>query len=406
MTCSCENYLQAYLDRELNKEERKTLMIHLEQCPSCRDQLAELDGLGKWSDKILDQAFFLNEFVSSPEQVDPETAWAKFSRKITPSPTGASSPLIPSLAAGLSLDVERSWKILMKKYRKLMTGLAAAVLLVAFLMIPQVQTFAGELLALFRVDKIQTVTITPQDIQEIENFFKSGQDAQINMDDIGKITMAEGNFNQNHYASSAEAKAGGVNLPASPKGYTVSSVSVQSAAKVDMELNTETINAAMKKLGSEAAFDNSLNGKTFTVNWPGFTDINYQGSSAQPFAAFTYTVMNSPEIQAPSKTDIEKLRTTLLQVPFIPENIRSQLAGIDDWQNTLPVPVIQGTTETGRTEKVTVNGGDGVFTLAKNHSALLLWENSGQLHTLRVSLTAGTDDNSVKTDLLQLAENF
>jgi len=420
MTCSFENDLQAYLDGELNKEARKALMIHLEQCPSCRDQLAELDSLEKWSDQVFNQAFFPDACVSSPEQANPESAWARFSRAVSADKSSAdtpesestrlpihpSSPLAPSLTTGSPAYFERSWKTLMKKYRKLTTGLVAAVLLVAFLMVPQVRTYAGELLALFRADKIQMVTITPQDIQQIQNFFESGKNTPIDIDDIGKIAIVEGGFNQTVYASAAEAKAGGVNLPASPEGYTVSNVCVQSAAKVDMTLNTDTINAAMKNLGSEAIFDDSLNGKTFSVMWPGFTDINYQGSSAQPFAGFAYTVMNSPEIQAPSMTDIDKLRTTLLQLPFIPENIRSQLAGIDDWQNTLPVPAIQGTTEIDRTEKVTVKGGDGVFILAKDHSALLLWENAGQLHSLRVNLTAGADGNSMKANLLKLAENF
>ncbi|MCM1566713.1 MAG: zf-HC2 domain-containing protein [Dehalobacter sp.] len=418
MTCSFENQLQAYLDGELNKEERKAIMIHLEQCSSCRDQLVELDGLAKWSDQVFDQAFFPDASVLSAEQTNPEFAWTRFSQKISAGDFGtdtldsASSPIepcssqIPSLTTGSPTYLERSWKTLMKKYRKLATGLAAAVLFVTFLMIPQVQTFAGEVLALFRVDKIEIVTFTPEDLQQIENFFESGENAQIDMDDIGTITITEGDFKQTVYASATEAKAAGVSLPASPDGYTVGNVVVQSAAKVDMKLNTETINAAMKNLGSEATFDESLNGKTFSVAWPGFTDITYQGDSDQTYTDLTYTVMNSPEIQAPSVTDIEKLRTTLLQLPFIPENIRSQLAGIDDWQNTLPVPAIQGTTEIDRTEKVTVNGGNGAYMLAKDHSAILLWEDAGQLHSLRANLTAGADGNSVKADLLKLAENF
>lgn len=417
MTCSFENHLQAYLDGELNKEERKAVMSHLEKCPSCREQLTELDGLAKWSDQILSQNLFPNERTSS-ELTDPESAWAKFSRTVSagdpesdtqdPGDIGAtaSAPLIPSVTKDSPLDDERSWKTLMKKYRKLTTGIAAVVLLAAFLMIPRVQTYAGELLALFRADKIEIVTITPQDMQQIESFFESGQNAQIDMDDIGTITMAEGNFNQTVYASAAEAQAAGVNLPVTPDSYTVNSVSVQSAAKVDMTLNTEKINAAMKSLGYDVNFDSSLNGKTFSVKWPGFTNIAYQGSTDQPNQAVTYTVMNSPEIQAPSVTDIAKLRATLLELPFIPENIRSQLAGIDDWQNTIPFPSVQGTMEIERTEKVTVNGGDGVFMLAKDHSALLLWEDGGQLHSLRVTPGSSAVADSMKADLMELAKNF
>lgn len=407
MTCPFEDNLQAYLDGELKKEDRKALMAHLEKCVSCRDQLAELDLLEKWSDTALSQVLFPAESSDSPDTADTEQAWVSFSQKIY----GTDSIMDAAHTAANPIDspppnMERSLIVYMKKYRKLTTGLAAAVILAAFLMIPQVKTFAGEVLALFRVDQIQMVTITPDDIRQMQNFFESGEKAQITIDDIGKMTIDEGDFSQKVYASASEAETAGNNLPPSPAAYTVDAVTVQSAAKVSMSLNTDTINAAMKKLGSDVAFDSSLNGKTFTVIWPGITNITFNNTESQDFKTLYYTVMDSPEILAPSMADAKTLKTTLLQVPFIPENIRSQLAGIDDWQNTLPFPVIQGSMDIDRTEKVMVNGGDGVFMIAKDRSAILLWENNGKLYSIQVNANAELDDDSVKSGLLRLADNF
>lgn len=407
MTCPFENNLQAYLDGELKKEDRKALMAHLEKCASCRDQLAELDLLEKWSDTALSQVLFPAESTDSPDTADTEQAWVRFSQKINgmDSKTNNADSVVTPIESPYPTR-ERSLIIYMKKYRKLMTGIAAAVILAAFLMIPQVKTFAGEVLALFRVDQIQMVNITPDDIRQMQNFFESGEKAQITIDDIGKMTIDEGDFSQKVYASGSEAETAGINLPPSPVAYTVDAVTVQSAAKVSMALNTDTINAAMKKLGSDVAFDSSLNGKTFTVIWPGITNITFKNSESQDFKTLYYTVMDSPEILAPSLADAKTLKTTLLQVPFIPENIRSQLAGIDDWQNTLPFPVIQGSMDIDRTEKVMVNGGDGVFMMAKDRSAILLWENNGKLYSIQVNANAELDDDSVKSGLLRLADNF
>ena len=55
-----------------------------------------------------------------------------------------------------------------------------------------------------------------------------------------------------------------------------------------------------------------------------------------------------------------ELRDVLLGLPFLPQNVRSQLAGVQDWQNTLLIPNIDGTSR-----EINVAGMAGVIVVPR-----------------------------------------
>lgn len=403
MTCQYEEKLSAYLDGELTREERKALTIHLHECPSCRNLLSELKNLQEWADNTLAETFSTLPPADLEAEDDIALAWAKFSQTVN-EVNGLPAPAVTDLPAGSGPQVKRSW-ITMKKFRKLLTGIAAAVIFVSFLMVPQVQTLASDFLSLFRVSKIEMVKITQKDLQEVESFFHSGDQAEINFKELGRIWIEEGNFAQKVFQTAEEALRAGVVLPTVPSAYAIDSIRVQPSATVNMELDTAKANLLMKRLGSAAAFDPGLNGKKFSVVWPAITSINLQNSD-KTFDNLVYSVSDTPRILAPSLVDAEKLRTTLLQAPFIPEGVRSQLAQINDWQSTLPFPYIEGAGDIDVTEKIVVNGGDGIFVKAKNKAAVLLWEDQGQLHSLQAVYQQDYNAETLKASLLALAQKL
>jgi hypothetical protein len=90
----------------------------------------------------------------------------------------------------------------------------------------------------------------------------------------------------------------------------------------------------------------------------------------------------SPEIQVPSGVDENAVRDALLSIPVLPENLRKQLAAINDWQHTLLVPNINGSTT-----QVTVNGEEGVFIRSNAGSGhgqtnSLVWHDNGVIRML------------------------
>ncbi|NLI93873.1 MAG: hypothetical protein GX434_17260 [Peptococcaceae bacterium] len=404
MACPDENKLQAYLDGELKRDERKALTLHLQNCSFCRSSLQELKELEGWVDHALTEAFPIPAEGNFGEEHEVYSAWNKFSGNIlnmnnsptlTDSRTSGHDPLPP---------VERSWPFV-KRFRKYITGIAAAVIFASFFMIPQVQAAASDFLSLFRVSKIEMVKFTPQDIQQIERFFHSSNKGEISIQNFGKITIDEGSFKEQNFPTADDAIKTGITLPKVPQQYQMGSVLLRPSATVTMEFDTVKANQLMKELGSSAAFDSSLNGKKFTVVWPKSTSVVLK-NPGQGFDNMIYSLSDSPKIQAPSLVDAENLRATLLQAPFIPEGVRSQLAKINDWQNTLPLPYFEGMGNTEVTEKITVNGRDGLFIQCKNQTSLLLWENQGQIYSLQVAYQKDSDNNTIKSSLLRLANQF
>jgi hypothetical protein len=70
---------------------------------------------------------------------------------------------------------------------------------------------------------------------------------------------------------------------------------------------------------------------TSTAGWSDKTSGVYVGQA------------RSPELTVPDGVDAAQLRTALLDLPFIPQTVRDQLAAIQDWQSTLIIPNIDGT---------------------------------------------------------------
>lgn len=416
MTCQFEKDLQAYLDGELNREERKELSRHLQECAYCRNALKELKNLNEYVDDILSGQINSGSCESISAR-DVDLAWERFQSILhEKKPTcrslfsaDFSTPSTNPSHKSQKSPSKRSWFIMIRKYRKLFSGLAAAVIFALFLMIPQVQTLASELLALFRTNKIEMVKLTPEDLHQIKSFFYSGEKGEMSLKELGRIWVeSEKGIRQQYFSSPAEAQAAGIDLPPVPEGYLLEGIHVQSSAKISMELNTEKANKLMEKFGSDALFDPGLNGKKFSVIWPGCISADYRtASGSSEFDHFHYTTMlDSPQIEAPSVVDAENLRAALLQAPFIPERVRSQLATIEDWQTTLPVPYVEGVRDVSYTEKLSVNGKDGVFMAAdKGHSAVLLWHKNGKLHVLYGN-TDKQDTALLKNNLIKLAAVF
>ena len=84
--------------------------------------------------------------------------------------------------------------------------------------------------------------------------------------------------------------------------------------------------------------------------------------------------------------DAAQLRDVLLNLPFLPQNVRDQLAAVQDWQSTLIIPNVDGTAH-----DITIDGVTAVVISPKSAAR----DARGKLGPLPESTTVIWNDNGV-----------
>ncbi len=124
---------------------------------------------------------------------------------------------------------------------------------------------------------------------------------------------------------------------------------------MNFTLDTDKTNQVLKGLGSPKMLPAEMNGKTFSLVKPAIITARYEGAGSY----ITLSQARSPELITPDTASSLAIRDALLALPFLPATLRNQLAAIDDWQHTFPVPNIKGSSQ-----EVQVAGTRGVFIAA------------------------------------------
>lgn len=374
MTCHNTGMLQAYLDGEISRDQKKQIMSHLESCQTCRKNLEELQQLH----------FFCKEALeSSDAAVDTEKAWATFEKNLQNArdrkPVEHTAPI-----------KRKGWRTLKTKTKRLIVSGAVAAALLSSLASPQVRVEANQFLSLFRVDQFEMVTLTQNDLEEIEDWVSENQDGTLDLKGIGQLEMSKGAGEAKHFDSAQSAEQAGHPV-ASFNGFDVVNVSVVPASIITFTLQVEKANQLLEQLGSDHQFESSLNGKPFSIATSEAVHTDYESEGQH----ISYIHTRSPEINVPQGVSIEELRATLLSLPFLPENVKSQLAGIDNIESTLPIPYAE--TEGSEMKEVRIGDARGYAVESAEHS-YLVWQENGAIHSIF------TERNMVAGELVKLGE--
>ncbi|WP_429843460.1 anti-sigma factor family protein [Brevibacillus sp. FIR094] len=381
MKCADTGFIQAFLDGECSSKESEQFLLHLENCETCRTQLDELSALDSWTrEKMEEHAFSETNDVN----VNTEAAWQRFSQTIkkTTDTYAQDRQAITNRAT-----IRRSWNQMNKQTKRWVTGASAAAVLAVSLSFPQVQAAANDFLSIFRMDKVEFVKVTQQDLQEIEQWIANGNVGEMELNGIGKIWIDENDQEKleqrsYYYNNKESAEKAGVKLPQLPKDVTVDSVNIQSPYTMHMEIDAERANKLLAQLQVEARFDEKLSGKRFSLKIPQMQNIWMTAGKEN----FGYSVIDAPELTAPEGVDLAQLRETLLALPFIPDQVKKQMISIEDWQHTLPVPYMAD--GDSKMKEVKVNGQNGML-ITNKYNTHLMWQQDGQIHMLQ-----GSDKNA------------
>ncbi|MEH7237761.1 hypothetical protein [Bacillus sp. JJ1562] len=260
-----------------------------------------------------------------------------------------------------------------KTKQLLISGVAAAAIF-SSLAIPQVRVEANQFLSLFRVNEFEMVKLTQSDIREIENWVSENKEGTLDLMGIGKLEMSETSGEPTFYETYESAVEAGYPVPKLGE-FDIERVRVTPASTITFTLNVEKTNQLLTQLGSEHQFEALLNEKPFSVSIFEAIQTEYKLNDQ----SISYRHTKSPEIKVPEGVSIEQLRATLLSLPFIPENVKSQLAGIDNIETTLPIPLVE--TEGSIMTEVRVGNAPG-FVIESENDSYMVWKENGDIQML------------------------
>ena len=112
-----------------------------------------------------------------------------------------------------------------------------------------------------------------------------------------------------------------------------------------------------------------------------------------------------PELVVPDGVDAAQLRDVLVNLPFLPENVRTQLAAVKDWQSTLIIPSVDGTAH-----DITIDGTPAVLVSPKSaardlrakmgplpDSATVIWNQDGVIRAVGGAIDEETATSMAKS---------
>lgn len=376
MTCKEFDKIQAFIDSELPREDRKQFSLHLEECKECQDNVSETKQLDQWCDMHIENSLSESD---STTHIDINGAWQRF-QKIVKEPPVQHAEQIEQLKGKWGKNMKKSTK------RWIVTAASIAIL-GGGLAIPQVQSIASEFLSVFRLDRVEFVKLTQEDVNKVKHALSYNKNGSFDLKGLGSIHTESNGKDQ--YLTVSSAKKEGISIPKLPSGATLNSVSTTAPRKLQMTLNTEKANQLLQQLKvSNVQLSRNLNNKTFTVHTPEVRcfDFNKNGKN------FSYTTFSPPRIEVENGVNVDEIRNIILALPFIPNSIKDKFVNPTNWKNTLLIPVLGG--DTRHVKEIRLNG-IKVIEQTGEYSGALTWQKDGDIRILR------SNDQQPNSELLR-----
>lgn len=384
--CYDEGILQAYLDGELDELTSKNIEEHVKTCSTCSQKLEELK--------------FINEFTANAlktSDIDLNEAWMAFNEKLSK-----------------ENNKRKGVVSLFTKYKKAI----AAALIIAFIgasaFFPPLKNAEAKLLNIFRLDKMQVITITPEDITQIQNQFYDKGIKNISLKDYGEI-IKDGSWEGQQISPDELDKVKSelgyeIKLPAD-ENFEIKHAYISKTEGLEFILKVDKINELIKTFGGTHLFPKELDRKPIIINFGKAIDMDLQRRGSEKVQV-VLDIVKTPEIVVPEGVDVDKVIDALANLPFLPENIKRQIASVTDWKETLPIPMsMDNNTEI---KEITIRGNKGILFVEKSgpYFVTLGWIENGVMYNLTIwpNPTGDKQNSLVKEEaintLMQIANSM
>ncbi|MEZ0537104.1 hypothetical protein ACAG39_07585 [Caldicellulosiruptoraceae bacterium PP1] len=357
MKCIDEGELQAYIDNQVTFFEKILIKLHLLFCKNCSERYKEIKNLNLFMEAKM--SFGNNKEIGGINN--------------------------------------------MNKFRKPIAATVASILVLVILIFTPAGKALSDALNIFRVSNISTINLTNNDINTIVNKINEVGEKNIDLKQYGKIEVEnEGNQEIQSLSQMATLEAENnfkvkiPNLEGKYNDFYLTSGYFEKSKKLTFTLNVDTVNDLLSTLGAGKLLPQELNNKTFKVKLNNSIYLNFtKTNSDNSQIYFSYMQVKSPELTLPENVDANEIKDVLLSLPFIPENIKTQINAIKDYKHTLPIPVLK---DTQTTQEVNVNGQNGILIEDnKTSDKVLIWVDSdNNIYTINSS-------NLSKEDIINLA---
>jgi len=357
-----ESQIKTYLDGQCTQNQIETVASHLQSCSTCASRLEELRA----------QAMKLSALLSPLQPQNP--------------------PLNPQKAFSRLLNRPKE-SIMTTFYKK--PAFAFSVVLAALLIslaFPPVRAFASDVLALFRVDKVQVVTYDPAYMKQFMNGAENSR-GQFEAFFNESITEThQGAYQSVTNKAEAESISGFTpRLPSLENGQ----LGVEPGSEISITLDTELINTMLGELGfEEYAISPEFSGSKVNVFVPpsvvytsGNCEEALDATDPDDFArldCLTFVQMRAPQADGPDGLDVSRLGEALFQVMGMPKSEAVALSQSIDWSTTLVLPVpVGGSVDY---QEVSVDGVQGAYIFDKQSSLqTLIWSKNGMLYAMNAT---------------------
>ena len=357
MICPDAGRLLLYLEGELSPEENQAMMTHLASCSMCLQRLNQVeDGLLFTRQKLA----CLTEKYQHIESRGQSKVWEN----------------VKYHSLGQRKELRRM------KIRK--TAIAAVIVLAIGLIgsIPSVQTMAANFLQVFRVQNVDTLTMGPNDMAQIENALRQGNQT-LDLENFGSIKSVGESEERSLQAEELNSLSFKTKFPALMEDQQAE-YSLQKVPAMEVRPRVENVNEFLAALGSEYKLPMALDGQ--------LCRITMGESLTTCYAELRLYQGPSPQIEVPAGVSVEEVAQAMVALPIWPENIRRQLEAVNDWEHTLLIP------SSDKAQKVSVNGNTAVL-LNETDQTALIWQEDGILYALE-------DQSNNQLDLVKIAESL
>ncbi|SHH35080.1 anti-sigma factor [Tepidibacter thalassicus] len=307
--CYDKEILQQIID-DAYKGDVDEVLSHIDNCPVCKSNFEKL----KQQDKLIESV--LNVGMKIP-------------------------PRRPINVYTVDFNKENKRRIfnMSKKARRWSLVAAGIVICGGLLFAEPVRAKAEELLKMFRMQEITSVSISESDIMEINDLFSKGNGYK-DISDIGSIAVSKkGNEIRIKGPSDADEikeKMSINKVIKAPKEFVYTYAVKHPKTDVTIKLDVDKTNDLLNYLGEKVSIPKALDQKPFVIH---LNDVvEYEIVKNEGYQYIKVTEMDAPTLQIPKDVDEKQLIKTLFSTNFLPKNLKKQFMSISDLTSVLPIP--------------------------------------------------------------------
>ncbi|WP_151737345.1 hypothetical protein [Paenibacillus tengchongensis] len=316
------------------------------------------------------------------------------SDRLQDTPAMAAAPAAEAADTARTGKAAGAWKTerpARRRLRRAAAGVTAAAIAVGLFTTPLGDRVLASMQHTFRIQQMVGVSITADDMTAISSLLENGSpagDRSFNLAQYGSLSQSSSGEALDLSWNEAEARMGGNLLRLEDSAGPV----FQPASKLTFNLNVKAVNRLLARFGSGTALPSEADGQPITLSIPDGV-VSAGSLSGHPVRLLQF---GKPELTVGNGIDPQTVRDAVLGLPVLPDSLRTKLAAIGDWQNTLPVPAVDGTTTV-----LKLNGYDAVMAEG-GAERFLLW-----LDGDRMSLLSGsTQDFPTDASFTQAAQEL